>query len=51
MLSVLEDAGSVEQAAEKIAERHGVELATVQTDMCALCEQLAERGLITVESA
>jgi Coenzyme PQQ synthesis protein D (PqqD) len=49
MLSVLEEVGSVEQAAGVIAERHGVELARVQADMCALCEQLDERGLITVE--
>jgi Coenzyme PQQ synthesis protein D (PqqD) len=49
MLVTLQENGSVEQAASLIAERHGVELAMVQTDICALCEQLDERGLITIE--
>jgi coenzyme PQQ synthesis protein D (PqqD) len=51
MLTALQETDTVEAAAQQIAERHGVELARVQADICALCESLAERGLIAVESA
>jgi hypothetical protein len=49
MLAALDETGSVMTAAERIAERHEVELAHVVTDMCSLCEKLSERGLITIE--
>jgi Coenzyme PQQ synthesis protein D (PqqD) len=49
MLTALEEADTVEAAAQQIAERHGVELARVQADICALCESLTARGLIAVE--
>jgi Coenzyme PQQ synthesis protein D (PqqD) len=51
MLAALEEADTVEAAAQQIAERHGVEPARVQADICALCESLSERGLIVVQPA
>jgi Coenzyme PQQ synthesis protein D (PqqD) len=51
MLTALQESDSVDAAARQIAERHGVELARVQPDICSLCETLAARGLISVESA
>jgi Coenzyme PQQ synthesis protein D (PqqD) len=51
MLTALQETDTVEAAAQQIAERHGVELARVQADICALCESLSERGLIAVEPA
>lgn len=49
MLRTLEKVGTVATAAQQIAERHGVELARVQADLCALCDQLEQRGLIAIE--
>jgi hypothetical protein len=51
MLTALQETDTVDAAAQRIAERHGVEIARVHVDMCALCESLAERGLISVEHA
>jgi hypothetical protein len=49
MLRTLEEGATVQAAAQQIAERHEVEVDRVQADICALCEQLAERGLIAIE--
>jgi len=51
MLAALEETGSVEAAGRLIADRHEVDLATVQNDLCAMCEQFSERGLISIEPA
>jgi hypothetical protein len=49
MLAALDKTGSIETAAAAIAEEHDVELATVITDMCELCDKLSQRGLIEIE--
>ncbi|MGH7557637.1 MAG: PqqD family protein [Gemmatimonadota bacterium] len=49
MLKALDETRSVETASRQIADRHGVDLATVQRDICALCDRFVERGLISVE--
>jgi hypothetical protein len=48
MLAALERSGTVGAAAHEIAESHGMDIGTVRDDLCGLCEQLSERGLITV---
>jgi hypothetical protein len=49
MLTALDETGSVEAAAQVIADRHEVDLARVRQDICVLCEQLEERGVISIE--
>ncbi len=48
MLEVLEQTGSVKQAASQLSTEYGQPLETVQEDLCDLCVDLSERGLIEV---
>jgi hypothetical protein len=49
MLAALDEIGSIELAAAKIAEEHDGEIATVMADMCALCRKLSQRGIVEIE--
>ncbi len=49
MLEVLESKDSVGQAAAEIANEYGQPIDQVEQDLCALCADLAERGLIEVD--
>ncbi len=49
MLEVLDEVGSVQEAATRIARDYGQPLTSVEEDLCALCASLAERGLIEVD--
>jgi Coenzyme PQQ synthesis protein D (PqqD) len=49
MLDTLSTAGSVQQAAERLAGQYGVPLDEIESDLCSFCAELAERGLLTVE--
>lgn len=51
MLSALEEGHSVAAAARIIADRYTQPRQTVERDMCELCEQLLDRGLIELTSA
>jgi hypothetical protein len=51
MLAALDETGSIELAANRIAERHEVDLSRVQNDLCDLCERFMQRGLIAVVPA
>ena len=49
MLEVLESKDSVGQAAAEIASEYGQPIDQVEQDLCELCADLAERGLIEVD--
>lgn len=49
MLEALESKDSVGQAAAEIAGEYGQPIDQVEKDLCALCADLAERGLIEVD--
>lgn len=49
MLEVLESEESVGNAAVKIATEYGQPTDEVEHDLCVLCADLAERGLIEVD--
>ena len=49
MLEALESKESVSQAAAEIASEYGQPIDQVEDDLCALCIDLAERGLIEVD--
>lgn len=49
MLEVLDQLRAVEQAATQIAAEYEQPLETVQRDLCALCADLRQRGLIELE--
>ena len=51
MLKELEQAGSVSAAAEVLAQAYDQPLATIERDLCDLCEALRERGLIELNDA
>ena len=51
MLEVLEKTPNLEQAATKLAEQFGVALHEIRQDLLAFCEDLAERGLLELDSA
>jgi hypothetical protein len=46
MLSALEESTSVAAAARMVADRYGQPQAVVERDLCLLCAQLLERGLV-----
>ncbi|MDQ3720246.1 MAG: PqqD family protein, partial [Actinomycetota bacterium] len=49
MLEVLESEESVGRAAAEIASEYGQPIDEVEQDLCALCADLVERGLIEVD--
>ncbi|MDQ3569706.1 MAG: PqqD family protein [Actinomycetota bacterium] len=49
MLEVLEEVGSVQEAASRIARDYGQPVTEVEEDLCTLCASLADRGLIEVD--
>jgi Coenzyme PQQ synthesis protein D (PqqD) len=48
MLELLAETGSVATAATRLARQTEQPLARVQSDLCDLCSDLAERGLLEV---
>jgi hypothetical protein len=46
MLEVLEQAPSVGDAAQKLANEYGLPTDAIEGDLCDLCRDLLERGLI-----
>jgi Coenzyme PQQ synthesis protein D (PqqD) len=51
MLDTLEKVGSVGDAAKILAGDYGLPLAEIESDLCAFCEALVQRGLLVVERA
>jgi Coenzyme PQQ synthesis protein D (PqqD) len=51
MLEALEQASSVRAAANALAQSYEQPLATIEHDLCELCEALRERGLIEIDGA
>lgn len=51
MLEVLEQVASVQDAARQLAAEYGQPLETIEEDLCALCADLVERGLIETDAA
>ena len=49
MLAALEHAPTVRAAAAAVAESYGETSATIERDLCELCDALAERGLIEID--
>jgi Coenzyme PQQ synthesis protein D (PqqD) len=49
MLEELDRAASVQAAAAELAERCPEPRATIERDLCELCDALCERGLIEVD--
>jgi Coenzyme PQQ synthesis protein D (PqqD) len=48
MLETINDAPSVRQAIESVADRYGEDSAVVEADLLTLCASLLERGLMEV---
>lgn len=51
MLSELEKAGSVREAAATLAREYDVPLTDIESDLCEFVEALVERGLLVIASA
>lgn len=51
MLEVLEQGVTVQDAARQLAAEYDQPLETVEEDLCALCTDLLERGLIETDGA
>jgi hypothetical protein len=49
MLDALEKAPCVRDAAAAVAEGYGQEQGVIEQDMCELCQQLLDRGLIEID--
>lgn len=50
MLEALEQLGGIGETAEQIAAEYEQPLGTVQRDLCALCADLHQRGLIELDN-
>ena len=48
-LRTLERAATVGEAAARLSEQYGRDLEGMETDVCSFCNELLERGLVTVE--
>ena len=48
MLELLEECATVSDAASRLAEEYGRPSAEIESDLCRLCSDLAERGLIEI---
>jgi hypothetical protein len=46
MLEILEQSATVQEAARQIAAEYEQPIETIEEDLCGLCLELAERGLI-----
>ncbi len=51
MLEVLEQARTVQEAAEQLAAEYEQPVEIIEEDVCGLCADLAERGLIDTDVA
>ncbi len=51
MLELMERSATIGAAAHLLAEEYGSPLETIQADLCDLCRDLLERGLIEVGTA
>jgi hypothetical protein len=51
MLEVLEDSGSVSEAADRLAREFAQPLDELEQDICEFCVELSERGLILLDDA
>jgi hypothetical protein len=51
MLEAVEGAASLRRAATELANEYGRPLGEVERDLCSFCSELAERGLIVLETA
>jgi hypothetical protein len=51
MLAVLEQGGTVQDAARRLAAEYDQPLETIEKDLCGLCTDLLERGLIETDGA
>ncbi|MDQ3432857.1 MAG: PqqD family protein [Actinomycetota bacterium] len=51
MLGVLENGVTMQDAARQLAAEYGQPLETIEEDICGLCTDLLERGLIETDSA
>lgn len=51
MLDVLVQVGNVRAAASSLAHSFGQPMATIEQDLCELCEALRERGLVEISGA
>lgn len=51
MLAVLEEGGTVQDAARRLASEYDQPLETTEQDLCELCTDLLERGLIETDDA
>ncbi len=51
MLEVLEQATTVQEAARQLAAEYEQPLETIEEDLCSLCADLTERGLIDTDVA
>jgi hypothetical protein len=49
MLELLEELGHVRAVADQMAEEYDESPAQIQRDLCLLCEQLLERGLVELD--
>lgn len=50
MLEVLEHTGTVQEAARQLAAEYEQPIATIEEDLCSLCADLSERGLIDTQT-
>jgi hypothetical protein len=50
MLETLDELHSVRAASERLAAEYGCPLAELQTDLCALCDDLIARDLLVVDA-
>jgi len=51
MLAVLEQVGTVQDAARQLAVEYDQPLDTIEEDLCELCRDLLQRGLIETDGA
>lgn len=51
MVEVLEQVGSVQEAARQLAAEYEQPRETIEADLCGLCADLAERGLLDTTAA
>ncbi len=51
MLEVLEQTATVQEAAHQLAAEYEQPLETIEEDLCGLCVDLAERGLLQTDTA
>ncbi len=51
MLEALSESASVREAAAALAKEYDCPAATIENDMCSLCQTLLDRGLIETDGA